>query len=101
MAGRASVELHTLIFFKDQEVIADARVTRVSATHTCSEHCSLTHAPPGLSKPCVAYLGEVSAWASWRASEAIGRSCSLCQLWRPGWCGWITSIYLHMGHLVS
>ncbi len=30
MAGRASVELHTLIFFKDREVIADARVTRVS-----------------------------------------------------------------------
>ena len=29
MAGRASVELHTLIFFKDREVIADARVTRV------------------------------------------------------------------------
>ena len=32
MAGRASVELHTLIFFKDQEVVADARVTRVSLT---------------------------------------------------------------------
>ncbi|CAL5222204.1 g4534 [Coccomyxa viridis] len=31
MAGRASVELHTLIFFKDREVIADARVTRVRA----------------------------------------------------------------------
>ena len=31
MAGRASVELHTLIFFKDRQVVADARVTRVKA----------------------------------------------------------------------
>ncbi|GFR51506.1 hypothetical protein Agub_g13921 [Astrephomene gubernaculifera] len=31
MAGRASVELHTLIFFKSRSVIADARVTRVKA----------------------------------------------------------------------
>lgn len=30
-AGRASVELHTLIFFKGREVVADARVTRVRA----------------------------------------------------------------------
>ena len=30
MAGRASVELHTLIFFKDRTITADARVTRVS-----------------------------------------------------------------------
>ena len=29
MAGRASVELHTLIFFKDRTVLADARVTKV------------------------------------------------------------------------
>lgn len=29
MAGRASVELHTLIFFKDRIIIADARITRV------------------------------------------------------------------------
>ena len=29
MAGRASVELHTLIFFKDRTVIADARITKV------------------------------------------------------------------------
>ena len=29
MAGRASVELHTLIFFKDRSVIADARITKV------------------------------------------------------------------------
>lgn len=29
MAGRASVELHTLIFFKDRTIIADARITRV------------------------------------------------------------------------
>jgi len=28
-AGRASVDLHTLIFFKEKEVLADARVTRV------------------------------------------------------------------------
>lgn len=31
MAGRASVELHTLIFFRGREVIADARVTKVKA----------------------------------------------------------------------
>ena len=30
MAGRASVELHTLIFFKDRETVADARITKVS-----------------------------------------------------------------------
>ncbi|KAK9823835.1 hypothetical protein WJX72_005833 [[Myrmecia] bisecta] len=29
MAGRASVELHTLIFFKDRVVVADARITKV------------------------------------------------------------------------
>jgi exosome complex exonuclease DIS3/RRP44 len=29
LAGRASVDLHTLIFFKDKQVTADARVTRV------------------------------------------------------------------------
>lgn len=29
MAGRASVGLHTLIFFKDRTVLADARVTKV------------------------------------------------------------------------
>lgn len=29
MAGRASVELHTLIFFKDKTVLADARITKV------------------------------------------------------------------------
>ena len=28
-AGRASTELHTLIFFKDRTVVADARVTKV------------------------------------------------------------------------
>ncbi|GLC34112.1 hypothetical protein PLESTB_000838700 [Pleodorina starrii] len=31
MAGRASVELHTLIFFKNRTVVADARVTKVKA----------------------------------------------------------------------
>ena len=31
LAGRASVELHTLIFFKERTVIADARVTRVKS----------------------------------------------------------------------
>lgn len=36
MAGRASVELHTLIFFKDRTIIADARITRVSALHAAS-----------------------------------------------------------------
>lgn len=36
MAGRASVELHTLIFFKDRTIIADARITRVCWTPTCT-----------------------------------------------------------------
>ncbi|KAL6771469.1 hypothetical protein ACKKBG_A26505 [Auxenochlorella protothecoides x Auxenochlorella symbiontica] len=31
LAGRASVELHTLIFFRGRTVVADARVTRVRA----------------------------------------------------------------------
>jgi hypothetical protein len=31
MAGRASVELHTLIFFRSRQVVADARVTKASA----------------------------------------------------------------------
>ncbi|KAL4428262.1 hypothetical protein ABPG75_002351 [Micractinium tetrahymenae] len=31
MAGRASVELHTLIFFRSRHVVADARVTKVRA----------------------------------------------------------------------
>ncbi|KAG2423316.1 hypothetical protein HXX76_015463 [Chlamydomonas incerta] len=31
MAGRGSVELHTLIFFKDRTTVADARVTKVKA----------------------------------------------------------------------
>ena len=31
MAGRASVELHTLIFFKNRTVVTDARVTKVRA----------------------------------------------------------------------
>eukprot|EP00887_Chlorella_sp_A99_P004969 scaffold4.g4969.t1 len=30
MAGRASVELHTLIFFRSRQVVADARVTKAS-----------------------------------------------------------------------
>lgn len=31
LAGRASVELHTLVFFKDKVVLADARVTKVQS----------------------------------------------------------------------
>lgn len=31
LAGRASVELHTLIFFLNRTLMADARVTRVKA----------------------------------------------------------------------
>lgn len=36
MAGRASVELHTLIFFKDRKTIADARITRVRIIFFCT-----------------------------------------------------------------
>ena len=96
MAGRASVELHTLIFFKDQEVVADARVTRVSASFWLSEHCSHTHALPKIS-PRPPELGQ-SPYRSPRQSVGLGgwpslcshgrlchagRSCSLWQLWRP------------------
>lgn len=38
MAGRASVELHTLIFFKDRSVIADARITKVCVTASHKRH---------------------------------------------------------------
>ena len=31
LAGRASVELHTVIFFKERQILADARVTRVKS----------------------------------------------------------------------
>lgn len=31
LAGRGSVELHTLVFFKDKSVVADARVTKVQS----------------------------------------------------------------------
>ena len=37
MAGRASVELHTLIFFKGRTVVADARITRVSQGSNCCQ----------------------------------------------------------------
>ncbi len=35
MAGRASVELHTLIYFKGRTMVADARITRVSQPFNC------------------------------------------------------------------
>ena len=34
-AGRASVELHTLIFFRNRTVVADARIIRVRHTDLC------------------------------------------------------------------
>ena len=37
MAGRASVELHTLIFFRDRQVVADARITKVRSLVPVSE----------------------------------------------------------------
>ena len=36
MAGRASVELHTLIFFHDRIALADARITKVRQQPACS-----------------------------------------------------------------
>lgn len=35
LAGRASVELHTLIFFRGRQVVADARVTKVRCLRAC------------------------------------------------------------------
>ena len=43
MAGRASVELHTLVFFKDREVVADARVTKARVDAVASA-CLCMHA---------------------------------------------------------
>ena len=55
MAGRASVELHTLIFFRDRTTLADARITKVKriaslvctivGTSSCSdyEHAAGVH----------------------------------------------------------
>lgn len=38
MAGRASVELHTLIYFKNRTVLADARITKVTLTPLPPRH---------------------------------------------------------------
>lgn len=46
MAGRASVELHTLIFFRSRVAIADARVTKARRCLPCS-----------LSADCLALCG--------------------------------------------
>ena len=60
MAGRASVELHTLIFFKNRTVIADARITRVRDTEVTklvrnsrAQVLKLFHIAPFLSPPCL------------------------------------------------
>ena len=47
MAGRASVELHTLIFFKGRTMVADARITRASQSFKC---CQSSAAWPGSGK---------------------------------------------------
>ena len=39
MAGRASVELHTLIFFRERQVVADARITKVRASDIYLAFC--------------------------------------------------------------
>ena len=74
MAGRASVELHTLIFFKDQEVVADARVTRVSITPAQSIAASLMPraVPASRGEAYMSYLAEVVALGGCGAPEAIG-----------------------------
>lgn len=46
MAGRASVELHTLIYFKDRSILADARITKVSQSYNISSvSLSISHVP--------------------------------------------------------
>jgi exosome complex exonuclease DIS3/RRP44 len=53
MAGRASVELHTLIFFRGRDVVADARVTKVGSGRLTGLWAPLSagsrrfHAPAG------------------------------------------------------
>jgi exoribonuclease R len=58
MAGRASVELHTLIFFKDNSVVADARVVKVRCFVTCA---------------CAAFLQEQGAWPG--SGQSVWSSC--------------------------
>jgi hypothetical protein len=50
LAGRASVELHTLIFFKSRTVVADARVTKARCGPAClvlPGGCRRLQAAPG------------------------------------------------------
>ena len=49
LAGRASVELHTLIFFKDRTLVADARITRVRCL--CNSCCKPIRMALAQSKP--------------------------------------------------
>jgi hypothetical protein len=70
MAGRASVELHTLVFFKNRTVVADARVTKVrrsrpagrpllprvrcrARTHRAAGAAARARAVPTAACPCV------------------------------------------------
>lgn len=50
MAGRASVELHTLIFFKDASTVADARVVKVG-------HDACVHVLPARQAGCCLHGG--------------------------------------------
>lgn len=85
LAGRASVELHTLIFFKDRTVLADARVTKArgaraaadtppkAAQQSCCRqaaaraHTRVLHAPARVAV-CVAV---------WLAARAVRASCPM------------------------
>lgn len=50
MAGRASVELHTLIFFRSRTVVTEARVTKARGGRE-NPHRSGRRQPPALLRP--------------------------------------------------
>lgn len=62
LAGRASAELHTLIFFKGRTVLADARITKV-------------HRNAG--RPCCEFRFDFGSQArEWHDSDALGTRSS-------------------------
>lgn len=71
MAGRASVELHTLIFFRDRTALADARITKVSHLLRCD---------PLNGMPRLAWCAGqllVLAFVAWLMAKVRGGVCCL------------------------
>ena len=63
MAGRASVELHTLIFFRARTIVADARIIKVSARK----------------EACLVFVEDASPKQRWpRLGHCGGDRCKVC-----------------------